>query len=62
MPRHVSEILWEDREQREYRAAKARFFRLLAILITLLGIIAVQILSMKIHDKPAPIGTAGIRG
>lgn len=46
MPRHLSEILWEDKEQAEYRAAKARFFRLLAILLTILGILAVQIFSL----------------
>lgn len=35
MARHISDILWEDREQRamrEIRAAKARFFRNLLIL------------------------------
>lgn len=35
MSRHISDILWEDREQkalREIRAAKARFFRNLLIL------------------------------
>jgi hypothetical protein len=42
--RHISDILWEDKEQAEYRAAKARFFRLLAILLTILGILAVQLL------------------
>lgn len=41
--RHISDILWEDKEQAEYRAAKARFFRLLAVLITILCILAVQI-------------------
>jgi hypothetical protein len=35
MARHIHDILWEDREQREYRAAKARFFRLLSVLILL---------------------------
>ena len=29
-------ILWEDKEQAELRAAKAKFFRLLAIFIALL--------------------------
>jgi hypothetical protein len=41
--RHLSDILWEDKEQAEYRAAKARFFRLLAALITILGVLAVQL-------------------
>jgi hypothetical protein len=45
MPRHLSEILWEDKEQAEYRAAKARFFRLLTIFLTILGILAVQLLT-----------------
>lgn len=36
MARHISDILWEDREQRETRAAKARFFRLLAVLVAIL--------------------------
>ena len=36
-------VLWEDREQREYRAAKARFFRLLAVFLFILGILAVQL-------------------
>jgi hypothetical protein len=47
--RHISQILWEDREQRaakEIRAAKARFFRLLAIFLTILGILAVQLLTL----------------
>lgn len=42
MPR-INNLIWEDREQAEYRAAKARFFRLLAILIIIIGILAVQI-------------------
>jgi hypothetical protein len=41
---HRQNLLWEDRQQAEYRAAKARFFRLLAILLTILGILAVQLL------------------
>jgi hypothetical protein len=31
MPRHLSNLLWEGKEQAEYHAAKARFFRLLAV-------------------------------
>lgn len=30
--RHIQNFLCEDREQREYREAKARFFRRLAVL------------------------------
>jgi hypothetical protein len=41
--RHISDILWEDKEQAQYRAAKARFFRLLAVFITILCILAVQL-------------------
>jgi len=41
--RHISDLLWEDRQQAEYRAAKARFFRLLAVFITILCILAVQL-------------------
>ena len=41
--RHLSDILWEDKEQAEYRAAKARFFRLLAVILTILSVLAVQL-------------------
>ena len=41
--RHISDILWEDKEQAEYRAAKARFFRRLAVFITILCILAIQL-------------------
>lgn len=40
MPRQ--NLLLED-EEAEYRAARAKFFRLLAILLTIIGILAVQL-------------------
>jgi hypothetical protein len=45
MARHIQELLWEDKDQREYRAAKARFFRLLTILILILATIAALTIS-----------------
>jgi hypothetical protein len=44
--RHISQILWEDREQRaakEIRAAKARFFRLAAVFTALLILFTILI-------------------
>jgi hypothetical protein len=43
MPRHLSILLWEGKEQAEYRATKARFFRLLAVILTILSVLAVQL-------------------
>ncbi len=43
MPRHLSNLLWEGKEQAEYRAAKARFFRLLAVILTILSVLAIQL-------------------
>jgi hypothetical protein len=42
MPR--PNLLWEPREQAELRAAKARFFRLLGILIALIAAIILTII------------------
>lgn len=43
LPIRNRNLLWEDREQREYRAAKARFFRRLVILLAILVVLAIQI-------------------
>jgi hypothetical protein len=43
--RRYNNLLWEDREQQEYRAAKARFFRLLTIFIALLIATAIVAIS-----------------
>jgi hypothetical protein len=39
MQKQFQNLLWEDREQREYRAAKAKFFRNLLILAALIAAI-----------------------
>jgi hypothetical protein len=38
-------LLWEDPRQREYRAAKARFFRLVTTLILILAAIGILAIS-----------------
>lgn len=43
--RYRNKLLWEDSRQREYRAAKARFFRLATILAALLAATAALALS-----------------
>lgn len=43
--RYRNNLLWEDPRQREYRAAKARFFRLTTILAAILAAIAALTLS-----------------
>lgn len=41
--RYRNNLLWEDPRQREYRAAKARFFRLAAIAATIAAIAALTL-------------------
>jgi hypothetical protein len=44
MQKHIQNLLWETPRQREYREAKARFFRLVSLLaIVLIAIIALTL-------------------
>jgi hypothetical protein len=36
MPKHIQDLLWETPRQREYRAAKEKFFNRLMLLILII--------------------------